>query len=191
MVDPITAISVGSQVASTIGGLFGKKKSKQVDQARPYFRPVNDTVGEMDKLRDWLESTSNFVERPMRAMTQDEMTNPIFKQNAVMDIKNYFADKAGNEAIQEEPYDGADLKRIGRDYVQAYGASPQVSRNYWDKLSRTANFDYEAIAKALLDTQKDGSTFNKNEAYLRQVGLGYMPKALPKGVSMPTHGVPL
>lgn len=191
MVAPLAAIAVGSQVASTLGGLFGKKKPKSVDAQRPYFRPVNETIGEMDKLRDWLDSTTNFVDRPMRAMTEDEMNDPIFKQNAVMDIKNYFDDKAGREAIQAEPYDGADLKRIGRDYVQAYGASPQVSRNYWDRLSKTANFDYEAIAKALLDTQKDGSTFGKNEAYLRQVGLGYMPKALPKGVKMPETGVPL
>ena len=79
---------------------------------------------------------------------------------------------------------------FGRDYVQNYGQVGGVNPTYWSNLQAKSNFDYEAIAKALLDTQNDGSTFGKNEAYLRQVGLGYAPKGLPKGVTKPTTGIP-
>lgn len=192
MVDPLTAISVGSSVLGSVGGLFGKKKkAKTVDQARPYFRPVNETIGEMDKLRDYLAGGTSYTERPMRAMTQDEMTDPIFKMNAVQDIKNYFDDKKVQQnTAPVDPYGGADLARIGRDYVNAYGNSGEVNPTYWQNLNKTANFDYEAIAKMLLDTQNDSSKFRDTNARLVQMGLGYMPKALPKGVKMPTSGIP-
>ena len=186
----IGEIASVASIGSSLGGLFGKKKSKSVAQSKPYFRPVNETLNDVDKTLDYLKSTQNYTERPMRAMTQDEMYNPIFKQNAVMDIKNYFDSEAANKAADDNPYGDADLNKIGRDYVQNYGQVGGINPTYWSNLQAKSNFDYEAIAKALLDTQNDSSTFGKNEAYLRQVGLGYAPKGLPKGVTMPTTGVP-
>lgn len=198
MVDPISALSAGSSVVSAVGGLFGKKKKTQAQPVQrsgyqslndiPFFRQ-NKTVDQvLPRLYEEALETDYFA-RPTRQLTQNEMNDPIFAPRAVMEFKNYFDDQAANAAVNPEA--GMDLREIGRSYVDSYGSSGEVNPTYWKNLMSKSNFDYEDIARKLMEIQRNSSSFGQNEAMLRQMGLGYMPKALPQGVSMPTNGIPM
>jgi hypothetical protein len=171
MVEPLTMIAAGSSIASSLGSLFGKKKAKTVDQSKPYFRPVNETLNDVDKTLDYLKSTQNFTERPMRAMTQDEMNDPIFKQNAVMDIKNYFDKTKVDETLNTDPYANIDFNKAGRQYVQDYIKEGNLNPAYAQTL-QNRNFDYEGIVKAVIEARKMPHMNTSSHDLLTQQGLG-------------------
>lgn len=166
-----TGIPGGSAIGGAIGGLFGKKKSKSVAQSKPYFRPVNETLNDVDKTLDYLKSTQNYTERPMRAMTQDEMYNPIFKQNAVMDIKNYFDKTKVDKTLNTDPYANIDFNKAGRQYVQDYIQEGNLNPAYAQTL-QNRNFDYEAIVKAVMEARKTPTMNTSSHDVLTQQGLG-------------------
>jgi hypothetical protein len=190
MVEPISSIATGTSLLSSVGGLFGKKKAKTANAQKPYFRPVNETIGEMERIRDYLQANTEFVDRPMRRLTQEELADSVFTPQAIQDLQAYFDNKKVEESLDDNPYKNKNLYQIGRDYVTSYGNSGKVNPTYWANLNKNANFDFEAIAKALLDIQNNPNSFKQNESYLRQIGLGYMPAAMPRGVSVPASGIP-
>lgn len=182
MVDPMTAISIGSSVA----GLFGKKKQKQgavTQEQKPYFRPMNESLGDVDKILDYTKKNKTYQAPMMRRVNAGDIDGA-FTPKAIFEMQNYVDAEAANP---KEP--AIDLDKLGREYVENYGRVADLNPTYWSRLKQKNNFDYKQIAQSLLDTQNDPSKFNSTNDFLISQGLGYAPKGLPTGINMPKGGV--
>ena len=197
MVDPAT-ISAGASVVGAIGGLFGKKKKNvSVPTDRTGFQTLNDipffrrnaTTTELlpEQFEDALQT--DYFSRPTRRLTEMEMNDDIFAPKAVMDFKNFFDSEKTKESIGEGAAPEAmDYRKLGSQYVDSYLSSPDVNQTFENTI-RNRGMDFEQVGKMLMDIKNNPDTFQKNEAALRGLGLGYMPKALPTAIGMPTRGI--
>ena len=179
-----TALAGAGAASNIIGGLKG---NKQKAMPTTTFRPMGDTLSDFDQLRERLMELQQFQARPTRHLRADEMEGD-FANKAVMDIQNYYNTEYPNDP---NALDDQALADMGRQYVDAYGASGEVNPTYWQNLQQQQKFNYADIARKLMEIQSNPDSFSRNEAALRDVGLGYMPRVLPKGIGMPSSGIPM
>jgi hypothetical protein len=160
------AISIGSSVA----GLFGKKKQKQgavTQEQKPYFRPITESLSDVDKILDYTKKNKTYQAPMMRRVNAGDIDGA-FTPKAIFEMQQYVDDEAANPNLKELDID---LDKLGREYVQSYITEANLNPAYAQAL-QNRSFDYKTIAKAVMEANKAPHVNTASHDILKQQGLG-------------------